>query len=56
MHITVAEILELVGGKLLSGDAAVMIEGFANLRESVKGDLCFFHDSRYEALLGTSKA
>ena len=56
MHITVAEILELVGGKLLSGDAAVMIEGFANLKESVKGDLSFFHDPRYEALLGTTKA
>ena len=56
MHITVAEILELVGGKLLSGDPAVMIEGFANLKESVKGDLSFFHDPRYEALLGTTKA
>ncbi len=33
-----------------------MIEGFANLKESVKGDLSFFHDPRYEALLGTTKA
>ena len=56
MHINVAEILEMVGGKLLSGDAAVMIEGFANLKESVKGDLSFFHDPRYEALLSTTKA
>jgi len=56
MHIAVDEILEIVGGKLLSGDPAVMIEGFANLKESVPGDLSFFHDPRYEALLGTTQA
>lgn len=56
MHVTVAEILEIVGGKLLAGESTVLIEGFANLKEAVKGDLSFFHDPRYEALLGSTRA
>lgn len=56
MHVTVKEILGLVDGRLLSGDAAVIIEGFANLKEAVKGDLSFYHDARYERLLGSTKA
>ncbi|MBL9131197.1 MAG: UDP-3-O-(3-hydroxymyristoyl)glucosamine N-acyltransferase [Verrucomicrobiaceae bacterium] len=56
MNVTVQDLLEIVDGKLLSGDAKVVIEGFANLREAVKGDLSFFHDPRYETLLVTTKA
>ena len=56
MNVTVKEILGIVDGQLLAGDAAVTIEGFANLREAVKGDLSFFHDTRYESLLATTKA
>ena len=51
MRVTVKDILEIVGGKLLSGDESTLIEGFANLREAVKGDLSFFHDPRYDTLL-----
>lgn len=56
MRATVKDILEIVGGKLLSGDESTTIEGFANLKEAVKGDLSFFHDPRYETLLATTKA
>jgi UDP-3-O-[3-hydroxymyristoyl] glucosamine N-acyltransferase len=56
MHVTVKDILEIVDGKLLSGYAIITIEGFANLKDAVKGDLSFFHDPRYEMLLSTTKA
>lgn len=56
MQVTVKDILEIVGGKLLSGEATTAIDGFANLRESVKGDLSFFNDARYETLLETTSA
>ena len=32
MRVTVKDILEIVGGKLLSGSESTAIEGFANLR------------------------
>ncbi|MBK8092297.1 MAG: UDP-3-O-(3-hydroxymyristoyl)glucosamine N-acyltransferase [Verrucomicrobiaceae bacterium] len=56
MRVTVKDILEIVGGTLLSGSESTAIEGFANLRESGKGDLSFFHDARYETLLAGTKA
>ncbi len=56
MNSSVQEILTMVNGRLLTGDASVRIEGFANLREAQAGDLSFFHDARYDALLAGTKA
>ncbi|MFZ4768064.1 MAG: LpxD N-terminal domain-containing protein, partial [Roseimicrobium sp.] len=48
--------MTFVGGKLLSGQPAAELTGFASLKEARAGDLSFFHDQRYEARLQTTQA
>ena len=47
MDVSVDELLTLVEGRLLAGDSASKIHGFASLREAEAGDLTFYYDSRY---------
>lgn len=56
MKISVADLVTLVDGKLLSGSTEVEIAGFASLKEARQGDLSFFHDQRYEARLQATQA
>ncbi len=56
MQTTVAEITNLVGGRLLKGSGDTVIRGFANLTEAVAGDLSFFHDRRYLKQLSSTQA
>lgn len=56
MRVSIAELVKLVGGKLLVGDDAAEITGFASLQEGRAGDLSFFHDRRYVKMLETTKA
>ena len=54
--INITDLLKLVDGAVLSGDASAVIQGFASLKEARNGDLSFFGDSRYEGLLRQTKA
>jgi UDP-3-O-[3-hydroxymyristoyl] glucosamine N-acyltransferase len=56
MQTTVAEIANLVGGRLLRGNEETIIRGFANLTDALPGDLSFFHDRRYLAQLAKTQA
>lgn len=56
MKIVLSDLVPLVGGRLLCGDPAEQITGFASLKEAVHGDLSFFHDSRYHNKLANTKA
>ena len=56
MNLSLAELATLVGGKLITGDPATPITGFASLKEARQGDLSFFHDIRYVDQLAKSKA
>lgn len=56
LRISVLDLVSLVKGSLLAGESTVEISGFTSLREVVHGNLSFFHDSRYEALLRTTRA
>ena len=56
MNLSLAELATLVGGKLITGDPATPITGFASLKEARQGDLSFFHDVRYVDQLARSKA
>lgn len=54
--LSVGEVMALVDGKLLSGDANTEINGFASLKEASRGDLSFFGDKRYGAHLRATHA
>jgi UDP-3-O-[3-hydroxymyristoyl] glucosamine N-acyltransferase len=54
--LSVRDVMSLVGGKLLAGNADGEITGFASLKEASRGDLSFFHDHRYEARLQATRA
>ncbi|HYF37455.1 MAG TPA: UDP-3-O-(3-hydroxymyristoyl)glucosamine N-acyltransferase [Prosthecobacter sp.] len=56
MHIALSELAELLGGRLLSGDPSMMINGFASLKEARPGDLSFFNDARYRDRLAATHA
>lgn len=56
MHITLAELTDLLQGSLLSGDASLAITGFASLKEARPGDLSFFYDMRYRERLEKTHA
>jgi UDP-3-O-[3-hydroxymyristoyl] glucosamine N-acyltransferase len=52
---SLAEIAQYVGGKVV-GDAAVVIKGFAGLRDARPGDLSFLSNIKYKNLLSETKA
>jgi len=56
MNVSIEQLINLVGGELLTGEASTEITGFASMQEAVSGDLTFFHDRRYVKLLETTKA
>ena len=56
LNISVLDLVTLVGGDLLSGRPEVRITSFASLKEAQRGDLSFYSDQRYEALLKATKA
>lgn len=56
LNISVLDLVTLVGGDLLSGRPEVRITSFASLKEAQRGDLSFYSDPRYEALLKATKA
>lgn len=56
MDVSVTELLELVDGRLVAGDAASRIRGFASLKEAFPGDLTFYADTRYQKRLLESRA
>ncbi|MDZ4288842.1 MAG: LpxD N-terminal domain-containing protein, partial [Prosthecobacter sp.] len=56
MHIALSDLAELLGGQLLAGDPALMINGFASLKEARAGDLSFFYDTRYRDRLAATQA
>jgi UDP-3-O-[3-hydroxymyristoyl] glucosamine N-acyltransferase len=56
MKITIAQLIDLVGGKLLTGDLAAELTGFSSLYEAQPGDVTFFHDPRYAKVLEKTKA
>lgn len=56
MNTPLHQLLSLVSGVLHDGKPEMVITGFASLREAVAGDLSFFSDTRYEALLQETKA
>ena len=56
MKLSLKELLSLVDGCLLSGDAATEVTGFDGLRQAIPGDLSFFHDQRYAAELSATRA
>lgn len=56
MKITVANLLDLLSAKLLSGSPQTDILGFASLAEAIPGDLSFLSDGRYKAQLEQTKA
>ena len=56
MNIAVSDLATLVGGKLVCGDPAKMITGFASLKEARSGDLSFFNDQRYRQRLIDTQA
>ncbi len=56
MHITLAELAQLLEGTLLAGDPAFAVTGFASLKEAQPGDLSFFYDSRYRERLDKTRA
>ena len=56
MKLSLKELLELVGGQLLSGESDVTITGFAGLRQAVPGDLGYFQDARYKDELQATRA
>jgi UDP-3-O-[3-hydroxymyristoyl] glucosamine N-acyltransferase len=56
MNIALAELAELLGGRLLNGSPETIITGFASLKEARPGDLSFFYDARYRDRLMESKA
>lgn len=56
MKLSLKELMELVGGQLLSGESEVTITGFAGLRQAVTGDLGYFQDARYADELQATRA
>jgi UDP-3-O-[3-hydroxymyristoyl] glucosamine N-acyltransferase len=54
--LSVPDVMSIVGGRLLAGSPDVEINGFASLKEAVRGDLSFFNDHRYEARLRATHA
>lgn len=56
MHITLADLTELLQGTLLSGDASLTVTGFASLKEARPGDLSFYYDTRYRERLEKTQA
>ncbi|MEO7933599.1 MAG: UDP-3-O-(3-hydroxymyristoyl)glucosamine N-acyltransferase [Chthoniobacterales bacterium] len=56
MILNVQEIVELVGGTLLSGDGATPIQGVASLVESQSSDIAFFANPKYLADLKSTQA
>ena len=56
MKIALAELADLLGGQLLKGDPALMIEGFASLKQAQHGDLSFYYDTRYRKQLAETRA
>lgn len=56
MHITLAELTQLLEGQLVSGDPFVAVTGFASLKEAQPGDLSFFYDTRYRERLEKTRA
>ncbi len=56
MKIALSELTELLGGQLLKGDPAMIISGFASLKEARQGDLSFFYDTRYRDRLAATQA
>ncbi len=55
-NIPLSDLVTLVGGKLLAGNAAIEIRGFASLKEAQSGDLSFFNDHRYGSRLAATHA
>lgn len=55
MNSTVAEIAELVGGRIV-GDASARITGINGIRQAGQGDITFLADPRYASCLRTTKA
>lgn len=51
MHITLAELTQLLDGTLVAGAPAFAVTGFASLKEARPGDLSFFYDTRYRERL-----
>lgn len=47
MELTLEQAAVLAGGSILSGDSALVLRGFAGLREASGGDLSFFANERY---------
>ena len=56
MDIRVSELAELLSAKILAGDPARAITGFASLKEAAPGDLSFFSDVRYKQRLQDTRA
>ena len=56
MDVSVNELLELVEGRLVAGNPASRIRGFASLKEASAGDLTFYADTRYQKRLLESRA
>ena len=47
MEATLANIAELVGGKIVAGDSQLKITGISSLAEASAGDISFLADDRY---------
>ncbi len=56
MRVSLRELAVWMDAELLSGDPALVITGFASLREAQEGDLTFYRDTRYQEQLGKTKA
>lgn len=56
MQSPLSQLLSLVSGILHEGDPELVITGFASLKEAGEGDLSFFSDTRYEAVLQDTRA
>jgi UDP-3-O-[3-hydroxymyristoyl] glucosamine N-acyltransferase len=55
MRKTLAEIAELVGGRV-AGDGAVVITGISGIKEAHEGDLTFLANPKYLSLVHTTRA
>lgn len=56
MQKTVAELLQLVNGALISGDKRTLINGINGIKEAQAGDITFLSNTRYTPLLKTTCA
>lgn len=56
MDVTLQQLAELTGGRLVKGDPVAVISGFSSIQEATAGEVTFLGNARYAGLLSRSRA